>query len=469
MLVAIAGRKHSGKTTICQILMDKGFKRASFAAGLKEYLGKLYNWSAEDLDTQHGKESLLEKPVLWNLESCLRLSQIIGVNLSFDKEVKFLTRRDALQYIGTEILRRHDPDFHLKEFKKRFSEGKFVCDDVRFSNELELLNGMNAVCCYVVRPYYWCYSNHSSEIDLNYKLFTYYFLNDGSLRRFKRKTKMFFENIIVQNETIDKPRIFPNRETLIQCLENNGYDTSLCAKQVGCSRDVVVWWATKYCVHISRNSYHLNHEAFSIPNFENAYWAGVLSADGTIKKHLTYNYLLEFTNLDKDFVYSFKNFLKCDKKVYESIQKTNGKSKFQFTVSSSYLIDDLKKWNLEPKKSRFNKIPDCLRNDDNLFSQWLVGLIDGDGCIHYIKNQGNIVNICVQILASKQIIDYVVKFLNLSGGSVASEKGIENLFTYRVVGKNAFELYKKIYKGQGLQRKWGKFSELEKMYPEKFR
>jgi hypothetical protein len=469
MLVAIAGRKHSGKTTLCNILLKKGFQRASFAAGLKEYLGKLYNWSPSDLDTQLGKEEILKVPVLWNRENCEKLSRLIDSDLIFDKEMVFETRRDALQYIGTEVLRNHDPDFHLNEFKKRFSNGNYVCDDVRFQNELLLLESMGALCCYIIRPYYWCYSNHSSEIDLSYKSFKYIFMNNKSLKTFIRKSELFFDNQFGENKKSYQPRFFSTREHLIELLEKNNYDTTACANEIGCSRDTVVWWATKHNVYISRNFYSLDHEAFSLPNFENSYWAGVLSADGTIKKHLKYDYLLELSNLDENIVFPFKEFLKTEKKVYKYKQKSNGKTKYQFAISSPYIIEDLKKWNIEPKKSKFNKVPDCIKENDYLISQWLVGLIDGDGSIFFIKTNGQIKNICVTVLASKQIIDYVVSYLGLEGGCVCSEKGIENLYNYKVVGKNAIHLYKKIYKGQGLKRKWDKFTQFETLFPEKFR
>jgi hypothetical protein len=468
MIFAIAGRKHTGKTSICNILIEKGFKKASFATGLKEYVGKLYDWSQEDLNSQEGKENFLESPVLWDENYCKKLSSIIGINIQFKQKTVFKNRREALQHIGTEVLRDYDKDFHLKEFKKRFSEGNYVCDDVRFENELELLKSMKATCCFLLRPFYWSYNNHSSEISLSYKNFDYIFINDGSLKKLQSKAGVFFENILNYKKDKSK-RLIKDRQALLNLLEKNNFDTGRCADALKCSRDLIVYYAVKYGVFILRNKYKLNHDAFNMPNFENSYWAGLLSADGSIKKHLKYDYLLEISSLDKIMVEGFKEFLNCKKNIYKFAQKTNGKLKYQINFSSPFLIEDLKKWNLEPKKSKFNKIPDCLRNDEYLFSQWLVGLIDGDGSIYFIKNKsGQIKNIALAILASKEIIDYVVDYLGLEGGNISQEKKIENLFNYRVVGKNAIKIYYKIYKGQGLERKWNKFEEFKKLYPAKF-
>src|SRR5690348_4584322 len=145
MLFAIAGRKKSGKTTASKILLNKGFEPASFAAGLKEYVSKLYNWNISDLYSQEGKEGSLNCPVKWDEEAAKRLGDMVHLHLVCKEERIFRTKRDALQYIGTDVLRDADSDFHLKEFKKRYSDGKFVCDDIRFPNELKMLREMNAI------------------------------------------------------------------------------------------------------------------------------------------------------------------------------------------------------------------------------------------------------------------------------------------------------------------------------------
>ena len=73
MLIGLADRKASGKSTVSKIIIDHGFQRASFAAGLKEYVGKLYGWTFEDLNTQEGKESLLLQPAKWDQIKCKEL------------------------------------------------------------------------------------------------------------------------------------------------------------------------------------------------------------------------------------------------------------------------------------------------------------------------------------------------------------------------------------------------------------
>jgi hypothetical protein len=189
MIIGIAGKKLSGKTTLAQVFIEHGYEKASFATGLKEYVGKLYNWNQDELNSPEGKESLLYNPVLWDEIACDHLSKIIGQNIVFKSEKQFKTRREALEYIGTDVLRDHDVDFHIKEFKRRFSEGLFVCDDLRFPNELSVLKEMNAYCLYIVRSNVQYSSNHASENSLFSSDFENIISNDGTKEELYEKGK----------------------------------------------------------------------------------------------------------------------------------------------------------------------------------------------------------------------------------------------------------------------------------------
>jgi hypothetical protein len=454
LLIGISGRKSSGKSTASQLLCNKGFKRASFAAGLKEHLGKLYNWTEDDLLTQNGKEELLKDPIMWNKQSCYELSKLIDMNLDFENDVIFNKRREALQYIGTDVLRKQYPNFHIDEFKKRFSHGDFVCDDLRFVNELDIIKELNGISCHIVRPYYWDYSNHTSEISLTRKNFDYIFINDGSLHKLIRKFELFFKNYLIEQNDRDIKRLC-SRQELISTLTDNNQNTTLCAKTLNCSRDTVIWWMSSYMIPTTRNKCQLNHDAFFSPDAINAYWAGLMSADGTIKKHLKHDYLIELSSLDFELIEGFQKFLQTDKLIYSKIQKINGKTSYSLTISSPYIVEDFKLWNLEPLKSRFNKIPDCIRNNDEMMSQWIVGLIDGDGSICYVKNNKCRDNISLSLIASKDVVNFIYNWLNFPG-SITSEKGIDNLYNVSYTGKSVVGIYNKIYRGVGLKRKWNK-------------
>lgn len=446
MIFALAGRKGSGKTTVSKILLDRDFKKASFGTGLKEYVAKLYDWSFDLLSLQKYKEESLEIPVLWNKEICEKFSLIVAVPIPWDdNEQIFNTRRAALQFIGTEVLRRVDPDFHVKEFLRRYKNGDFVCDDLRFPNELKILKEMGAKCIFLLRPYHWDYSNHKSETSLSYKDFDYIFLNDTSEHKLIRKAKLFINAQLIPSRKIA-------RTVLLNHLEECEYDTKKCAEQLDCSRDKIIWWTTRHMINVPKNKYSLNHQAFSLPTPESSYWAGILSADGSIKKHLKYDYLLELGSCDFEVTNGFCNFLKTSKPISIKILKPSGNFFYTMAVTSPYIVNDLKLWSVEPRKTLNNKVPDVIRDNNELLCYWLVGLIDGDGCIS-LRDKGK--NISIRVLASNEIIDFVNKWLQIPG-SITREKNIDNLFNITYTGKNAVAVYNKIYKGIGLKRKWSK-------------
>ena len=315
MLIGLSGRKSSGKTTISNLILNKGYEKASFATGLKEYVGTLYNWTVEDLNSQEGKESSLPTPVIWDHDKCMQLSNIIGEKLEFKQTCEFKTRREALQVIGTDILRKHDQDFHLKEFKKRYSSGNFVCDDIRFPNELALLKSMGAVCCFIVRPYFWDYSNHLSETSLRY--------ND-------------FDHVILNNKSVN--------DLIIEF--NNFYKILTNDK-------------------INQNNNPKKEIAFAKTNEESSFWAGVLNKNGHIK-NIDENWMIVFSHHKKSLVEKFQFYLQSSCSI-----DFDGK-KYTTYISSPFAIENLKLWDTTPNKVE-SQIPKIINNDKILVEKYLEG------------------------------------------------------------------------------------------------
>ena len=444
MLITLSGRKSSGKSTLADELCKRGFIRVSFADRLKELTATLFNWEIKELYSTHKKEEIMQTPCVWDKSVSRKLEALIGAirPLRSDKVV-FPTRRSALQFIGTEVLRSYDSEFHVKEFIKKVSnEQNYVSDDVRFPNELEAVRRVGGTPIFVLRPYYFDYSNHASEISVRRHDFDYVVLNDGSKHQLLRKFNMFADTLI-------KPvKASFSRSQFLEDFAQCGYSTSELAAAWGCSRDKIIWWATKYCVNIPRNDFPLNHSVFSVFTPESAYWAGLLSADGSVKHHQT-KYLLELGVTDRELVSGFQKFLKTSKPISTMI-RPGAKPLYTVSISSPYLVDDLKLWNLEPRKSRFNKIPDCIRDNSELLSCWIIGLIDGDGSVFTVDGGKSC---CITVLASKEIISFVQPYVGIRS-CVEPEKDVENLFSLRYHGKYAIEFYRKIYRGVGLSRKW---------------
>lgn len=315
MLIGFSGRKKSGKTTLANELIDQGFQIASFAAALKEYVAKLYNWDIETLKNQVQKEEILKDPVYWNEDKCKELSEIIGEEIVWSqKNNVFYSRRDAMQYIGTEVLREHEPDFHINEFKKRYTNGDFVCDDVRFPNELELIKEINGKVYHIVRPYHWEYSNHSSEISLNRLNSDLNILNDKTLEDFK-------------NEFV----------TLQQTKD--GYQDKC-----------------------KDNTKLINF------NVDSAYWAGYIHRHGTIVP-FEQRYVLRIKS-EKESFKEMIEFLEIPTCQYQ-IRK--GVGFYSVDIDNGCLIEDLKLWSVDDKHENMGVVAPELINSLELGNSWIKG------------------------------------------------------------------------------------------------
>lgn len=195
MIISISGRKHSGKTMLANEAIKRGFIKISFADKLKKITSQLLGCSIEDLCDPILKESKLERSISW-IDLRPKLEKILNLSTPKNIENKTLnSRRDVLQFLGTEVLRKIDPEFHVNSLKDQIEADKdYVLDDTRFINELNLLNTLKAVCILTIRPYSQEYSNHSSETELNRKYFERIIVNSQSKEKILEHFSRFLEN-----------------------------------------------------------------------------------------------------------------------------------------------------------------------------------------------------------------------------------------------------------------------------------
>lgn len=329
MVISLSGRQGSGKTLLANEVVKRGFSKMSFADKLRELVSEIYNIPIDFLIDPIIKNKNLEKPLVWNKKYTSILEKMVGFD-GLNHENKLLhSYREAMQFIGTGVLRAFDNDFHVKETDKRISsKDNFVFDDVRFINELNLLKSKNAFCIYIVRPYNFKYSNHISEVQLCRSDFEYIILNNKPKHSLLKEFNIFLDRI--EDNLVD---IATNRKE--------------CGFQQPCENDY-------------------NTNAFLHPNKQNSYWAGFISNKGQIERHSKYNYSLKVKSNNLELVKGFRNFLKSN----ENIQEDKA---YNFVINCPFIIDDLKRWNIDPTKSKCSDPPDCVKNDSKLLKSWREG------------------------------------------------------------------------------------------------
>lgn len=141
MIIGVCGLIGSGKGTIGDILVkDYNFQKISFADKLKDAVAELFDWDRELLegDTVESREWRNQPDDFWTRETG-----------------NVVTPRLVLQLFGTECMRNGFYDgIWISFVKKKILENpeiNYVITDVRFPNEISLLNEIGGEVWWVRR------------------------------------------------------------------------------------------------------------------------------------------------------------------------------------------------------------------------------------------------------------------------------------------------------------------------------
>jgi hypothetical protein len=190
MIYAFAGKKHSGKSTICKYLSKtQGYIVSSFGNELKNIVSTILGVSRETLEDIKNNEnytiSIFERDIKYISSKTDINSDIINEVLS--KKSSY-NPRTLLQVIGTDIIRRHNPDWHLKNVK--IEPGiRYCIDDLRFPNEKKYIENLGGKCIYIDRMSINT-DTHESENALSKSDFEYTLSNNLDIETLKLKFEM---------------------------------------------------------------------------------------------------------------------------------------------------------------------------------------------------------------------------------------------------------------------------------------
>lgn len=173
-IVSFAGRLKSGKSSLSEHLINNyDYHKIAFADFMKHSVSEAFEIPLNDLYDPNKKEKKFENPILFDNVAAAKLGKLVNEDLSaFVNNQYYEEYRSLMQFLGTEVFRKIDPDFHVKKTLMSLNENKkYVLEDLRFQNEFKYLNSFNSKMFYLIRPYYWNYSNHSSETSLHWSQF----------------------------------------------------------------------------------------------------------------------------------------------------------------------------------------------------------------------------------------------------------------------------------------------------------
>lgn len=186
LLVGFSGKIGSGKSTICEMLerllstrLGLSVKTISFGMVLKRKVAQTFNFPLDWCYSTEGKAQhikfsqphyVLEEEVHTFKEDVTFKKQTVIMPHSRGMNV-----RNLLQWWGTEVCRRHDPHYWVKEWKQEvlraYLADVILIDDVRFPNELYAVSGNSQFfgCVFRILPYdgWEFHSAHESETALD--------------------------------------------------------------------------------------------------------------------------------------------------------------------------------------------------------------------------------------------------------------------------------------------------------------
>jgi hypothetical protein len=191
-IISFSGKKHSGKTELTLVCKKYGYVCLNFADGLKSLVCHCLSITKDDLDLNK------DKKVIYTLSSDNVVEYIasqtdIDINIINDllKNKTFLSIREILQFVGTDIIRQYNPSWHIKQVRHKLLNSEatttlFCIGDTRFPDEKALIESLNGETWYITRENYKDvnFIDHTSENSLHSTQFDNIINNNGSKEDF---------------------------------------------------------------------------------------------------------------------------------------------------------------------------------------------------------------------------------------------------------------------------------------------
>lgn len=175
-----------------------------------------------------------------------------------------------------------------------------------------------------------------------------------------------------------------------------------------------------------------NDSAFSTLDSETEYWIGFLMADGCVFE--SGKMVVALKNTDRGHLAKFKNFLDSEHKIME----VNDGKAVRFSVRRPSIVNDLEKYGVVPNKSLIANIKnETLKSSRNFWR----GMVDGDGRVAIRENGQPLIS----LFGTKSILYDFKSYVSGFSDTNTDIYSMNSIFSYRVLGKYAPEIIKKIY------------------------
>ena len=198
MIIGFCGRMRGGKTELAKICERHGYTKLYFALPLKQLCADILDIGIDGLN--QAKADNTDISLTLNDDICKILSEETNIPIEYVNETcngkKINTVREMLQFIGTDLIRKYNTDWHVNKIRQMIVPNtNYVIDDVRFPNEKKLIEELGGDTWFVTRTTLDNVSNHESEISITWKqCFNKIIINDSTLPNLIFKWEMFMDD-----------------------------------------------------------------------------------------------------------------------------------------------------------------------------------------------------------------------------------------------------------------------------------
>lgn len=188
----------------------------------------------------------------------------------------------------------------------------------------------------------------------------------------------------------------------------------------------------------------------TIDNEEKAYWLGFIFADGSIRskengKKTPYTFELSLKADDVEHLYKFNKFMQY-KGNNVKIQKAKYNNKeflrCRWIITNKHLWNTLNVLGCTPNKSLTLCFPNI---DSTLYSSFIRGYFDGDGCISrhlYV----NTVSPNISLIGTKEFLESIQSIINITSSFSHDSRHHENTFSLNFNKESGIAFINYLYK-----------------------
>jgi len=206
--------------------------------------------------------------------------------------------------------------------------------------------------------------------------------------------------------------------------------------------------------------YFVNENCFSEVDIVSCYWAGFITADGSVSGKGGFS--MSLSRKDHSHLESFAKFveLSCPVRIFEN---KDGYLYSSVSFSSKEVCFDLEqKYNIIPNKTFLCAFPPITNRD--FIDAFIVGYIDGDGCLYSNKKTNSI---DLSIVGTKVFLEWIIKrFEEILNEKIGHLRKTKSVYTFYCNKRKAFLLLEHLNKIEvpKLNRKWDKVKTIRQDY-----